>query len=81
MPGDQQEVARRDDLLFGELIARLLDVDQRRHQIIAGIAAPARDQFPQVPTQPPAGLKHFVETVGRLPGERDDRVQRRREQR
>ncbi len=81
MSGDQQQIAGGDDLFLGELIAGLLDRDQARHQILAGVRAAPLDEIAQVPAQPQAGLHPFLEAIGRLAGERNEGVQRLRQQR
>ena len=72
---DQQQVARRDDLLGGQLVAVLLGRDQRRDQVLAGGGPSLLDQTGDVPTQPVPGLHAFVKAVGHLTGERDERVE------
>ena len=37
--GDQQQIAGRDNLFLGELIAGLLDRNQPRHQVVARVCA------------------------------------------
>ena len=49
MPGDQQQIARRDDLFLGELVPGFLDVDQPRHEVVTGIGAAPTEQIPEVP--------------------------------
>ena len=67
MARDQQQVAGRDDLVLGQLIAGLLGSDQRRDQIVAGSRAALLDQVAQILAQPQPGLQPLVEAVGRSP--------------
>ncbi len=59
--GDQQQVAGRDDLFLGELVAGLLDRDQSRDQVVGGMRAPALQQVAQVVAQPQPGLQAVLE--------------------
>ena len=76
MARDQQQAARGDDLLLGELVTGLHHVDQAGHQVVAGIAATLRDQVAKVFVEPQLGLQLAVQVVGSLAGERDERVKR-----
>ena len=81
MAGDQEQVAGRDDLVLGELVAGLLYVDQPRHQIVTRIGAAPGDQVPQIIAQPEPGLQSALEAVGRFTGKADERIERLGKQR
>ena len=72
--GNQQQIAGRDNLFLGELIAGLLDGNQPRHQVVARVCATLLQQVSQISAQPQAGLHPLLEPL-RLAGERDERVE------
>ena len=77
--GDEQQIAGGDDFILGELIAGLLDRDQPRHQILAGMRPALSQQVAQISAQPQAGFHPLLEPLG-LTSERDERVQTLRQQ-
>ena len=81
MSRDQQQVARRDDLLRGELVAVLLGGDERRDQVLPRRRPAFVDEVAQVSAQPQAGLHPGVELGRPFSGEGDERVESLRQQR
>ncbi len=80
MSRDEQQVARRDDLVLGELVTVLLGGDQPGDQVVAWSRAPLLDETVHVFAQPLACRQALLGGVGRLAGEGAERVERLRQQ-